>query len=49
MIDQKHTYWEQTAAMRVDGKISSFIKNKCSVRQGCVLSADLSLSSEIIM
>ena len=38
-------YWEQTAAMRVQGEISAFQKIK-----GCVLSPDLfSLYSEIIM
>ena len=43
-------YWEQTAAMRVQGEISAFQKIKRGVRQGCVLSPDLfSLYSEIIM
>ena len=43
-------YWEQTAAMRVEGEISAFQKIKRGVRQGCVLSPDLfSLYSEIIM
>ena len=43
-------YWEQTAAMRVEGEISAFQKIKRGVRQVCVLSPDLfSLYSEIIM
>ena len=46
----KSMYWEQTAAMRVEGEISAFQKIKRGVRQGCVLSPDLfSLYSEIIM
>ena len=46
----KNMYWEQTAAMRVEGEISAFEKIKRGVRQGCVLSPDLfSLYSEIIM
>ena len=46
----KNMYWEQTAAMRVEGEISAFQKIKRWVRQGCVLSPDLfSLYSEIIM
>ena len=43
-------YWEQTAAMRVEGEISAFQKIKRGVRQGCVLSPDLfSLYREILM
>ena len=46
----KNMYWEQSAAMRVEGEISAFQKIKRGVRQGCVLSPDLfSLYSEIIM
>ena len=46
----KNMYWEQTAAMRVEGEISAFQKIKRGVRQGCVLSPDLfSLYSETIM
>ena len=46
----KNMYWEQTAAMRVEGEISAFQKIKRGVRQGCVVSPDLfSLYSEIIM
>ena len=46
----KNMYWEQTAAMRVEGEISAFQKIKRGVRQGCLLSPDLfSLYSEIIM
>ena len=43
----KTMYWEQTAAMRVDGEISSFQNIKGDVRQCCVLSRYLSY--EIIM
>ena len=32
----KNMYWEQTAAMRVEGKISAFQKIKRGVRQGCI-------------
>ncbi|GFO01374.1 retrovirus-related pol polyprotein from type-1 retrotransposable element r2 [Plakobranchus ocellatus] len=43
-------YWEQTAAMRIKNKTSTFQDIKRGVRQGCVLSPDLfSLYSEIIM
>ncbi|GFO06013.1 endonuclease-reverse transcriptase [Plakobranchus ocellatus] len=43
-------YWEQTAAMRVENKTSTFQDIKRGVRQGCVLSPDLfSLYSDIIM
>ena len=46
----KNMYWEQTAAMQVEGEISAFQKIKRGVRQGCVLSPDLFfLYSEIIM
>ena len=37
----KNMYWEQTAAMQVEGEISAFQKIKRGVRQGCVLSPDL--------
>ena len=45
-------FWEQTAAMRIDGANSSLKKKKLklSVRQRCVLFLDLfSLYSEIII
>ncbi|GFO11605.1 retrovirus-related pol polyprotein from type-1 retrotransposable element r2 [Plakobranchus ocellatus] len=44
-------YWEQTAAMRIENKTSTFQDIiKRGVRQGCGLSPDLfSLYSEIIM
>ncbi|GFO02707.1 endonuclease-reverse transcriptase [Plakobranchus ocellatus] len=46
----KTKYWEQTAAMRIENKTSTFQDIKRGVRQGCVLSPDLfSLYSEIIM
>ncbi|GFO30487.1 endonuclease-reverse transcriptase [Plakobranchus ocellatus] len=46
----KTMYWEQTAAMRIENKTSTFQDIKRGVRQGCVLSPDLfSLHSEIIM
>ena len=47
----KNIYWEETAAMQVDGEVCSFKKNmKRGVRQGCMLSPDLSsLYSELIM
>ncbi|GFO09658.1 endonuclease-reverse transcriptase, partial [Plakobranchus ocellatus] len=45
----KTMYWEQTAAMRIENKTSTFQDIKRGV-QGCVLSPDLfSLYSEIIM
>ncbi|GFR74690.1 endonuclease-reverse transcriptase [Elysia marginata] len=46
----KNIYWEQTAAMRVEGETSTYQKIKRGVRQGCVLSPDLfSLYSEFIV
>ena len=43
-------YWEQTAAVRIDGETSPFQHIKRGVRQGCVLSPDLfSIYTEIIM
>ncbi|GFR89803.1 endonuclease-reverse transcriptase [Elysia marginata] len=46
----KNIYWEQTAAMRVEGETSTYQKIKRGVRQGWVLSPDLfSLYSEFIM
>ncbi|GFO38972.1 LINE-1 reverse transcriptase [Plakobranchus ocellatus] len=44
----KTMYWEQTAAMPIENKTSTFQDIKRGVRQGCVLSPDLfSLYSEI--
>ncbi|GFN88374.1 2-aminoadipate transaminase [Plakobranchus ocellatus] len=37
----KTMYWEQTAAMRIENKTSTFQDIKRGVRQGCVLSPDL--------
>ena len=49
----KNIYWEQRAAMRVDGETnqtSSFLKIKRDVRQACMISTDrFSLYSEMIM
>ena len=46
----KDMYWEQQAAMRVDGEISSLFKQIKCIRKECVLFQDLfSLYSEIIM
>ncbi|GFO15757.1 hypothetical protein PoB_004226200 [Plakobranchus ocellatus] len=43
-------FWEQTAAMRVENKTSTFQDTKRGVRQGCGLSPDLfSFYSEIIL
>lgn len=46
----KNLYWDQRAAIRIDGTTSDFVKVKRGVRQGCVLSPDLfSLYTEMIM
>ncbi|GFN99336.1 multidrug resistance-associated protein 1 [Plakobranchus ocellatus] len=46
----KTMYWEQTSAMRIENKTSTFQDIKRGVRQGCILSPDLfSLYSEVIM
>ncbi|GFN95634.1 endonuclease-reverse transcriptase [Plakobranchus ocellatus] len=46
----KTMYWEQTAAMRIENKTSTFQDIKRGVRQGCVFYPDLfSLYSQIIM
>ena len=43
-------YWEQVAAVSIDGDLKEWINIKCGVRQGCVLSPDLfSLYTELIM
>ena len=36
----RNMYWEQTAAVRIDGETSDFISIKKGVRQGCVWSPD---------
>ena len=55
-VDQKDRrlletlYWEQVAAVSIDGDLSEWINIKRGVRQGCVLSPDLfSLYTELIM
>ena len=46
----RNIYWEQTAAMRIGNDLSAFQDIKRGgVRQGCVLSPDLFIYSEIIM
>ena len=46
----KNLYWEQMAAISIDGEISEWTYIKRGVRQGCVISPDLfSLYPEIIM
>ena len=46
----KNLYWEQMAAISIDGEISEWTYIKIGVRQGCVISPDLfSLYAEIIM
>ena len=43
-------YWEQIAAISLNGEISKWTKIKRGVRQGCALSPDLfSLYGELIM
>ena len=39
----KNTYWEQTAALWIDGEVTPSKKNKikCGVKQECALSLDL--------
>jgi len=46
----RNLYWEQSAAIRIDGEISEWTSVKRGVRQGCVLSPALfNLYSEIIL
>ena len=46
----RNMYWQQTAAIKINNKISGYQKIEKGLRQGCVLSRDLySLYSEIIL
>ena len=46
----QNLYWDQTAAVRIEGKHSDFKPIKRGVRQGCVMSPDLfNIYSEIIL
>jgi len=46
----RNLYWEQEAAIRINGQRSDFIPIRRGVRQGCVMSPDLfNLYSEIIL
>ena len=46
----KNLYWEQMAAISIDGELSEWICVKRGVRQWCVISPDLfSLYAEVIM
>ncbi len=46
----RNLYWEQTAAMRVDGDISEYKSIRRGVRQGCILSPDLfNIYSEMVL
>ena len=46
----KNLYWNQLAAVKIDGKMSNWLNIERGVRQGCILSPDLfSLYTEVIM
>ena len=46
----KNLYWDQIAAISVDGELSIWTQIKRGVRQGCVISPDLfSLGAELIL
>ena len=46
----RNLYWDQTAAVRVDGELSEYTNIKRGVRKGCVMSPDLfNLYSEVIL
>ena len=45
----RNLYWDQTAAVRIDGELSEYTNIKRGVRQVCVMSPDLfNLYSEVI-
>ena len=37
----RNLYWDQIAAVRIDGELSEYTLIKRGVRQGCVMSPDL--------
>ena len=46
----RNLYWDQNAAVRIEGEVSEFKKIKRGVRQGCVMSPDLfNIYSETIL
>ncbi|GFO40610.1 endonuclease-reverse transcriptase [Plakobranchus ocellatus] len=46
----RNLYWDQTAAVRIEGEYSDFKPIRRGVRQGCVMSSDLfTLYSEIML
>jgi len=46
----RNLYWEQQAAIRVDGECTKYTEIKRGVRQGCVMSPDLfNIYSEVIL
>ena len=46
----RNLYWDQTAAVRVDGELSEYTNIKRGVKQGCVMSPDLfNLYNEVIL
>ena len=46
----RNLYWDQTAAIKIDGEVSQYKPIKRGVRQGCILSPDLfNIYSEMIL